>query len=661
MLLWDDPVGGNNTGTYSDKLLDVCNKIIDDETLLNLFDNMRGKGLYTRDIFSFVEKQADLRILHKNIDKPTADHALSAKIRDVKETLKAYKNTKAQLKKEYLKEVGGKKYKLRKLMSRISKTTSKRRDAREKVFTNKLNHYQTQQTNTRMNKRTNTSTHDRPFVPTPVPERLREFDSLPIFGTPDMLPKKQDPVGPFICDDNIKLDANETLFLCRDPKYSLILECEDNEMSVETERMLCKHRLNEHSTRQRHEKLSRVETICKDVGADVNVKKIDYDEVWKQEKHRYIYDPFCKEINFNDRRPTDYKLNKRTKLPKPLDLEGEFMCEIRKRSIFKAYEKYKSLSLRGNKLRKNGGSKNHQDGSNGDMKEILNLNPNEKKGLKSLLKRVKDDEIVITPTDKSGRFALLSLEQYVKAGNKHTDKDELITWSRLKYLRNQVNSHVWWISRIMGYSKNTDEDRMNNNLHVSGLDVPEMAILIKDHKKWSKGSGEVVPSRPVVSGNNTINTHLSEIISEIVEPLALESDGMEINSSEEALGLIDRLNTRVKAGTNSENVLSQLYSQDKMADNMAGVTSIMNNEIFNVSDLSSTGIEGQENQLLSLSEETSLLETLDSLIRSGHTGDNWAGNVSDEKVLDRTDNINIERVTESINPIQHGGGYIYPP
>ena len=371
--------------------------------------------------------------------------------------------------------------------------------------------------------------------------------------------------------------------------------------------------------------------------------------MWKQEKHRYIYDPFCKEINFNDRRPTDYKLNKRTKLPKPLDLEGEFMCEIRKRSIFKAYEKYKSLSLRGNKLRKNGGSKNHQDGSNGDMKEILNLNPNEKKGLKSLLKRVKDDEIVITPTDKSGRFAVLSLEQYVKAGNKHTDKDELITWSRLKYLRNQVNSHVWWISRIMGYSKNTDEDRMNNNLHVSGLDVPEMAILIKDHKKWSKGSGEVVPSRPVVSGNNTINTHLSEIISEIVEPLALESDGMEINSSEEALGLIDRLNTRVKAGTNSENVLSQLYSQDKMADNMAAVTCSMNNEIFNVSDLSSTGIEGQENQLLSLSEETSLLETLDSLIRSGHTGDNWAGNVSDEKVLDRTENINIERVTEPTN------------
>ena len=572
MLLWDDPVGDNGTGTYSDKLLDACNKITDDEALLNLFNNMRGKGLYTRDIFSFVEKQADLRILHRNIDKPTADHALSAKVRDVEETLKAYKNIKAQLKKEYLKEVGGRKYKLRKLMSRISKATNKRRNEKEKVFNNKLNHYQTQQDSTRgrnrMRNNSNASTKEKPFVPTLVPERLKEYESLPIFGTPDMLPKKQDPVGPFICDDNIKLDSNETLLLCRDPKYSLMTECEDTEMSVEIERMLCKHRLNEHSTKQRKEKLSKVETICKDV--EMGEKKIDYDEIWKQERHRYIYDPFCKEINFNDRRPTDYKMNKRTKLPKPLDIEGEFMCEIRKRSIYKAYERYKAL--KGVKTKSSGDSEKSKGGRSEDKKDILNLSNNEKKGLKSLLKRVKNDEIVITPTDKSGRFAVLSLEQYVKAGNKHTDKDESISWSRLKYLRNQVNNHVWWISRIMGYSKNTDQDRMNNNLHVSGLDVPEMVILIKDHKKWNKGSGEVLPSRPVVSGNNTINTHLSEIISEIVEPLALESDGMEINSSEEALGLIDSLNTRIKAGTSGENVLNQLCTQNnKMADKMAGV------------------------------------------------------------------------------------------
>ena len=48
-----------------------------------------------------------------------------------------------------------------------------------------------------------------------------------------------------------------------------------------------------------------------------------------------------------------------------------------------------------------------------------------------------------------------------------------------------------------------------------------------------------------MSGNCTINTHLSEMISEIVEPLALEYDGCEVQSSEEALAVIDQLNKEV--------------------------------------------------------------------------------------------------------------------
>ena len=55
-------------------------------------------------------------------------------------------------------------------------------------------------------------------------------------------------------------------------------------------------------------------------------------------------------------------------------------------------------------------------------------------------------------------------------------------------------------------------------------------------------SNKPVPTRPVMSGNCTINTHLSEMISEIVEPLALEYDGCEVQSSEEALAVIDQLN-----------------------------------------------------------------------------------------------------------------------
>ena len=99
-----------------------------------------------------------------------------------------------------------------------------------------------------------------------------------------------------------------------------------------------------------------------------------------------------------------------------------------------------------------------------------------------------------------------------------------------------------WLTKIVSYSAENDQQRMLKNNLVSDLDVPEMSILIKDHKKWSVDSGEPVPSQPVLSGNNTINTHLSELISELVEPIVSEHTGAEIQSTEEALSILDEIN-----------------------------------------------------------------------------------------------------------------------
>ena len=63
--------------------------------------------------------------------------------------------------------------------------------------------------------------------------------------------------------------------------------------------------------------------------------------------------------------------------------------------------------------------------------EIDNLSDSEKKGLKSLKKRVREGELVITTTDKSGRMAVLSREQYIEAGEEHTSKDMQRTDFRL--------------------------------------------------------------------------------------------------------------------------------------------------------------------------------------------------------------------------------------
>ena len=60
-----------------------------------------------------------------------------------------------------------------------------------------------------------------------------------------------------------------------------------------------------------------------------------------------------------------------------------------------------------------------------DIKSNLTLA--EQRGMKSLQERVKQGEIVVTETDKSRRFCVLTRSQYNEAGMKHTSKDEKIS------------------------------------------------------------------------------------------------------------------------------------------------------------------------------------------------------------------------------------------
>ena len=116
--------------------------------------------------------------------------------------------------------------------------------------------------------------------------------------------------------------------------------------------------------------------------------------------------------------------------------------------------------------------------------KITNLPFNEVKAIQSLKKRIKNDEIIVSQTDKSSRFAVLTLKQYLESGNMHTEKDEKISWSKIKYLQGQVNSHVWWISKIIGNASKTNFKRMQKNIQPVSMEVPEMVLLFKDHKGW---------------------------------------------------------------------------------------------------------------------------------------------------------------------------------
>ena len=75
------------------------------------------------------------------------------------------------------------------------------------------------------------------------------------------------------------------------------------------------------------------------------------------------------------------------------------------------------------------------------------------------------------------------------------------------------------------------------------LSVAPMYLLFKDHKGWSLDTGTPPPSRPVVSAGSGQNDHMSEIISDLLEPVVKTwTGGLEKESSGDVMALIDEIN-----------------------------------------------------------------------------------------------------------------------
>ena len=69
-------------------------------------------------------------------------------------------------------------------------------------------------------------------------------------------------------------------------------------------------------------------------------------------------------------------------------------------------------------------------------------------GLKNLKKRVKNEELIVLPTDKSGRFGVMSVKNYLRAGEKHTKKDEEVDMATIINTRNELNGNMSMIIKF---------------------------------------------------------------------------------------------------------------------------------------------------------------------------------------------------------------------
>ena len=78
------------------------------------------------------------------------------------------------------------------------------------------------------------------------------------------------------------------------------------------------------------------------------------------------------------------------------------------------------------------------------------------------------------------------------------------------------------------------------------LEASPLWLLFKDHKLWESSRGTPPPTRPVMGGNSGMNTHLSEILSWLLETLATSMIGKssEVISGEDLKNKMDALNDK---------------------------------------------------------------------------------------------------------------------
>jgi hypothetical protein len=147
-----------------------------------------------------------------------------------------------------------------------------------------------------------------------------------------------------------------------------------------------------------------------------------------------------------------------------------------------------------------------------------NLTKEEASGLKKLQKRAQEGSLVIVRTDKSGRFSVMSMKEYERAGLEHTKKDVEVNF--LQKNQRRLNGYIRMLLKIFNIGKASKHiDKIRSLKLTLSLSVAPMYLLFKDHKGWSLETGTPPTSRPVVSAGGGQHDHMSEIISTILEPV----------------------------------------------------------------------------------------------------------------------------------------------
>ena len=258
---------------------------------------------------------------------------------------------------------------------------------------------------------------------------------------------------------------------------------------------------------------------------------------------RMIYDTKRRLFDDQKRRVTDLAECARITLPKAMSIKNEALMEVRRNTNEKVYNNY-----RGEVCNKKGEVKG-------------NLDEDEKEGLKSLQKRIREGEVIVMKTDKSGKLCICTRDEYRIMGEKHTAKDEKIGRKGIIEIEKNLNGHVFFWAKMWGSGDSHGQrDRIIDSKVVSSEQLASLYLMYKDHKK-EKGT-----TRPVVTGCTSNTKGFSNSVSDLLESVnKVKEQGYEVISGEDMLARVENYNQeaeKIKA-EGREKLCSKMKCKEK--------------------------------------------------------------------------------------------------
>ena len=233
-------------------------------------------------------------------------------------------------------------------------------------------------------------------------------------------------------------------------------------------------------------------------------------------------------VDLRNLKSTDLPTNSFVHMPPPLEETEEIKVQDLKQDLMKVTEEYIKETKSKKKRKK--------------IQKYENLTEAEGKGLDKIMSR---EDVVVFPTDKSGRLAVDSKDNYIAATMQHVEEDEVIGEKEHDRLQKEINAHtIMWL-RLSNAGEFTGGEggsfsRIKNSLKVSNHGYAPLYTMRKDHKE-SENPTTGPPTRPVCGGSEAYNSKLSNLLGYFLRPVWQAKETSCI-STEEMLASVDEVN-----------------------------------------------------------------------------------------------------------------------